>query len=181
MSTEFTDDCCILQGEKYWNYCAFNCMIYLLILYVLPIFNIWSLQVKGGCPPRQRAVHEVRRFIMEEAVPTCSVAWGQHPPHSAQPIIWHLVLLDRDLCGNSMFRQRLLICVMSVVWRGKTLISLWPPFSTLQGCFGWALFWDVKTCSCFRCFWLLTDVGGGLKRVHICKMAKLSPKKNCHF
>lgn len=52
---------------------------------------------------------------MGVAVLTCSVAPGQHPPQPAQPIIWHLVLFDRALCANSMFQQRLLICVVSAV------------------------------------------------------------------
>lgn len=94
----------------------------------------------------------MKQFIWErEAVLTCSVAPGQHLPHSAQPIIWHLVCLDRDLCGNNMFQQRLLICVMPVVWMEKTLISLWSPFSTKSAlsdgrCELWKLWF------CLRCF-----------------------------
>lgn len=86
---------------------------------------------------------------MEEAVLTCFMASGQNLLLSAQPIIWHLVLLDRDLCGNSMFQQRLLISVMPVVWRRKTLISLWSHISTLstvetQSAWDEGMFWDVK-------------------------------------
>lgn len=128
-------------------------------LCVTSVKHTQSGGTKGGLPTQTTGCPWSEEVYMEEAVPTCSMAPGQHPPHSAQPIIWHLVLLDRDLCGNSMFLQRLLICVMSVVWKGKTLISLWSPSCTLYGA-GARLLWvgnvsnygrKKKTCSCFGC------------------------------
>lgn len=105
---------------------------------------------------------------MEEAVLTCLVASGQKLLHSAQPIIWHLVLLDRDFCGNSMFQQRLLISVMPVVCKGKTLISLWSQISTLstvetESAWDWGMFGDVKPWQLFWmfCIYLFIFFGGG--------------------
>lgn len=102
------------------------------------IDHIYIYKAGGGgggvWPPRQQTVHEVKRFIWKKLFLLVWMARGQHLPHSAQPIIWHLVLLDRDLCGNSMFQQRLLICVMPVVCKGKRLF----PYDHR-----WALGWGM--------------------------------------
>lgn len=139
--------------------------IYTVRLHIHPqcVTHIQQSQGIRGSPTQTTSCLFSEEVYMEEAVLTCSMAPGQHLPQSAQPIIWHLVLLDRDLCGNSTFQQRLLICVMPVVWKGKTLISLWSPFSTLYG-------GDEV-----RCFMFLSYVVRN--KLRICKMAKLSQKE----
>lgn len=128
---------------------------------------IQRIQSKGirGLPTQTTSCPWGAEVYTEEAVLTCSMASGQRLP---PPIIWHLVLLDGVLCGNSMFQQRLLICVMSVVCKEKTLFSLWSPFNTLYGVSaGWGMLRDVETLEVIL-GWL------GWNMVQICKMVKLS-------
>ncbi|MEQ2261394.1 hypothetical protein XENORESO_009785, partial [Xenotaenia resolanae] len=77
---------------------------------------------KRGCPPRQQTVHKMKRSIWKKLFLLVHSLQASIylPVHSLLSDIWSL--FDRDLCGNSMFQQRRLICVMPVVWKGKTLI-----------------------------------------------------------
>ena len=167
----------LYQGELMLRLliCAPNilppCMVKTLQLtdtYLLCITCIQRIQSKGirGLPTQTTSCPWGAEVYTEEAVLTCSMASGQRLP---PPIIWHLVLLDGVLCGNSMFQQRLLICVMSVVCKEKTLFSLWSPFNTLYGvsASGWGMLRDVETLEVLL-GWL------GWNMVQICKMVKLS-------
>lgn len=106
----------------------FYVKLHLCVLLLEAHLNVWALNYHPVLSLQSsylRLTYILNYRLGGRAVPTCSVALGQHPPQPAQPIIWHLVVLDGNLCSNSMFQQRLLICVMCVVVEGKTLISRW--------------------------------------------------------
>lgn len=90
------------------------------------VFNLYSSACVGvlgggvgvGCPPRHQAVYKVKTVIWKELF--LLVQWLEAStyltPHSLLSDIWSFS--DRDLCGNSMFQQRLLICVNACCLEG---------------------------------------------------------------
>lgn len=114
-----------------------SCISVLVIFYLspcvvswvrLPVFNLHpalSLKAEGGCSYLFSGSGPAPTSVCTSYYVTSAGSWG-------------------NLCTNSMFQQKLLICVMSVVGR-ENAHFLVIPFSTSQG----GMFWDVGSCRCF--------------------------------